>query len=248
MNSVSWLSAKAEIERVESDGTIGIITGSGPEAGIDLWSKILSNRRESRNLIYRGDLDAPAMRIRSIPTLGLSMDMDTHASHLRPLVTEAALEMAQQCAAYTIACNTLHFFARELETVPGGTFVSVQSVVRDELAVRNESRFALLGAKPVMSLGEWSPYSELQSEYEIETADSVLLDQLIYAVKSQGGASPEIAREFRAILDSLESTIVVVGCTELPLLFDHRMTTRHQLIDVTDLLAIRLLQKVGLKQ
>ena len=39
--------------------TIGIITGSGPEAGIDLWVKVLDANKRLLGEGFQGDLDAP---------------------------------------------------------------------------------------------------------------------------------------------------------------------------------------------
>lgn len=242
--SVSLLSSSHEISRTNRDGALGIIAGSGPEAGVDLWTKILNGRRTQADSDYRGDVDAPSIRICSLPALGLSMDMDRHADALRPIVREIATEMASRCVAYTIACNTLHFFADELSNIEGGNFISVQSIVRQELHSRRQKKFALLGASPVMSLGEWSPYSDLKNEFEIEIANSSILDDMIYAVKAEGGSTPELSRDFKTLVESLKSEIVVVGCTELPLLMNQRMQTKHQLVDVTTLLADAMLDEL----
>ena len=52
---------------------IGIITGSGPEAGVDLWMKILEENKRVLKENFRGDLDAPDVTIFSIQQLGHSM-------------------------------------------------------------------------------------------------------------------------------------------------------------------------------
>ena len=55
--------------------TLGIITGSGPEAGIDLWAKVLRKNMAAFGQDFRGDLDAPRVVVASEPELGLSMDL-----------------------------------------------------------------------------------------------------------------------------------------------------------------------------
>ena len=59
----------------DQKAVLGIIAGSGPEAGVDLWRKILVANRIALNERFRGDIDAPHMVIISEPTLGLSMDL-----------------------------------------------------------------------------------------------------------------------------------------------------------------------------
>lgn len=237
--SVSRMSAAAEADRITAQGQVGIIAGSGPEAGQDLWTKLLDLRRAELGTHYRGDLDAPQVKILSLPILGLSMDMDRHADVVWPALNRAAEEMANTCCAYTIACNTLHYFADRLKKISGGCFVSVQDTVRDELRSRGTRRVALLGASPVLSLG-WSPYTCLRDEFDLELADGKVLDDLIYAVKTVGRSTPELSGELMRILVSMKSEVVVLGCTELPLI--KLLTTRHAVVDVTSLLARRLLR------
>ena len=44
--------------------SIGIITGSGPEAGMHLWKMILDDVRNDLGKLYLGDLQAPEFIIR----------------------------------------------------------------------------------------------------------------------------------------------------------------------------------------
>ncbi len=55
---------------------IGIITGSGPEAGVDLWQKILKINKDILKEDFHGDLDAPNVTIFSVPELGHSMELE----------------------------------------------------------------------------------------------------------------------------------------------------------------------------
>ncbi|MBL8442639.1 MAG: hypothetical protein JNK52_01215 [Zoogloeaceae bacterium] len=55
---------------------IGIITGSGPETGVDLWTKVLRANRELLGSDCRGDLEAPEVVIFSVPELDLSMELE----------------------------------------------------------------------------------------------------------------------------------------------------------------------------
>jgi len=49
---------------------VGIITGSGPDAGIDFWNKLLKSNREYLKDKFTGDLDHPNTYIHSISELG----------------------------------------------------------------------------------------------------------------------------------------------------------------------------------
>ena len=238
--SIGRLNLDTEIRRISNQPKLGIIAGSGPDAGLDLWWKLLHTRRVQLNRKYRGDLDAPDVRIHSVPLLGLSMDMERYADVVWTELCSVAEQMASDCDAYTIACNTLHYFSNRLGKISGGRFISVQDVVREELIARGRKKFALLGASPVMSLGKWSPYSELQSDFEIETIDGRIVDELIYSIKIAGDSTPELSSRLMEIVNGLNSELIVLGCTELPLV--KPFPTHHVFLDVTSLLASALLR------
>jgi aspartate racemase len=92
---------------------IGIIAGSGPDAGTDLLSKPLAAVRRLEDCYY-GDTDAPKVTIFSLPVLGLSMDLDAHHAKVLSCLLEAAREIAARTDLFCIACNTLHTFGRDI--------------------------------------------------------------------------------------------------------------------------------------
>lgn len=219
---------------------IGIITGSGPEAGVDLWSKILRANRLLFGADYQGDLDAPEVVIFSVPELGLSMELATHDAQVWQAMQRTATALAEQVDYYGIACNTLNHYADQLAALRlPAQLVSVADVVRDYLAEEGIARVALLGARPVMDMGPWSAYRSLSRYADIELpADLDALHQVIYDVKQHGGDAPDVVTRFNAILGSLSAEVALLACTELPLIPCARVTPRA--IDVTDLLASAL--------
>lgn len=223
---------------------IGIITGSGPEAGIDLWNKILQANRKLHGERFRGDLDAPSVTILSEPLLGLSMELEANHVAVWDCLRATAEKISQYADYYAIACNTLNYYQPQLEALRlPAKLVSFADVVVAYLRNNHIGRVALLGAKPVTDLGPWSHYRQLASHVDIELPKLVQaeqLHQLIYDVKTFGCNLPEIGRRFGTILDTLESETVLLACTELPLIpID---AERKRIIDVTDLVAQKLMQ------
>lgn len=226
---------------------IGIITGSGPEAGIDLWNKILRANRKLYGSGFRGDIDAPALTVLSEPELGLSMELEANDAVVWPCLRKTAEALAQRVDYYAIACNTLNYYQPQLDALQlPAQLVSFADVVRDFLEASRIERVALLGARPVTDLGPWSHYRALARHVSIELpkpAQAEQLHQLIYDVKShgaEGGDGEDISRRFRAILEALESDAVLLACTELPLIA--REPSGKQIVDVTDLVARKLAQ------
>ncbi|MDO9597617.1 MAG: hypothetical protein Q7J47_07840 [Azoarcus sp.] len=222
---------------------IGIITGSGPEAGVDLWTKVLRANRQLLGARYTGDLDAPEVVIFSVPELGLSMELEQNDAQVWQAMRRTAMRLAAHVDYYGIACNTLNHYADRLAALDlPAQLVSVADVVRDYLVEQGIARVALLGARPVMDLGPWSAYRSLPQHADIELpADLDVLHRVIYDVKYRGGEQPDIIERFERVLTGLESDVALLACTELPLIPCSLATPR--LVDVTDLLAAALARR-----
>lgn len=222
---------------------IGIITGSGPEAGVDLWNKVLRANRSLLGAAYGGDLDAPEVVIFSVPELGLSMELERNDEAVWQALRRTAERMAPHVDHYGIACNTLNHYEDRLAALGlPARLVSMGEVAREHLAEHGIARVALLGARPVMDLGPWSAYRKLPQHASVELpADPDELHAIIYEVKRRGGAQPDIVARFTQVLAGLQSEVALLACTELPLI--PLVATRPRTVDVTDLLALALARR-----
>jgi aspartate racemase len=222
---------------------IGIITGSGPEAGVDLWTKVLRANRMLLGAAYGGDLDAPEVVVFSVPELGLSMELERNDARVWRSLRRTAERMAPHVDHYGIACNTLNHYADRLEALGlPARLVSMGEVAREHLAEQGITRVALLGARPVMDLGPWSAYRTLPQHANVELpADLDELHAIIYEVKRRGGAQPDIVARFARVLAGLQSGVALLACTELPLI--PVAADRPRCVDVTDLLALALARR-----
>ena len=226
---------------------IGIITGSGPEAGVDLWTKVLQENRRRMGSQFRHDTDAPAVDIISDPALGLSMELDRTESEVWTALRADAEALDGRVAAYAIACNTLNVFAPRLNELGlNARLISFADVLGSYLRQRGETRVCLLGARTVAELGAWSPYRSLRSVVDFEPLDEdgrLALHQLIYDVKQYSAQHPGLRDRFASLLGRVRSETVLLACTELPLIADVE-TTKH-LVDVTQLVAEALVDCTG---
>lgn len=223
--------------------TIGIITGSGPDAGIDLWQKVLRSNRESVGAGYRGDVDAPPVTIVSVPELGWSMDLPATNDQVWRSLERAARRLAALVDVYAIACNTLYAFESNLVDLDlPASLVSPVECVRRVIGSRGLTEAALLGAGPVSDLEGESPYRELRNHCSLSSAaDPEELHQLIVDIKRVGGATPELESRFEAIVAPLGVGTAFLACTELPLVAAHPIPG-VELIDVNQLMADELVR------
>lgn len=220
---------------------VGIITGSGPEAGLDLWGKVLEIRRHSRGDAYRGDVDAPNVTILSVPELGYSMDLVTNEELVWQHLRVACEQIAPQVDAYAIACNTLYWYEPHITSLelPAKLISPVDCVV-DEATRRRGQTFALLGTTTITALDDASPYARLRDSMEIELhSDPSRTHSLIEHIKLAGGSTPTLEDEFASIVGELDADVALLACTELPLLTGPEGPI--ELLDVTRLLARGLL-------
>jgi aspartate racemase len=198
---------------------IGILTGSGPDAGIDMWAAILDRWRTALGARYAGDVDAPSVLVHSVPEWGASMDLGRHVEALESVVLGHAAELDRTCRAWVIACNTLNWFEPAIhEANPATTFVSFRAVVEALVRAQPPGSSVLLGARPVAELGPWSPYAGLARSL-VAPDERILAEthRLIIDVK-RIGPGPELAVRLHALCRDLPATQVLLACTELPLI------------------------------
>ena len=222
---------------------IGLVAGSGPEAGVDLWSKLIGESKALLENKYEGDLDGPRVHIISSPILGMSMELEKNDLAVWPELERVFDELAEKVDYIAIACNTLNYYEHQIKAKPRkATLISVSEVVTSYLHKHNATSIALLGASPVTQLDDWSVYANLCDHFDVEIPHDISeLHQLIYDVKRYGGTQPDIMERFKHLIGGLRSKIVLLACTELPLIPIEMPD--HNMVDVTQLLARELISR-----
>lgn len=221
---------------------IGIITGSGPEAGIDLWQKILDENKSLLKQDFKGDLNAPYVSIESIPSLGISMELDKTYDEVWVILEKAIKDICQRVDYFVIACNTLNVYEEEITHLGyKDKFLSTLDVVKLYIEENNLNKIALIGAKPVIEMKKYSVFQSLNQSFDIEVPkDFNKVQTLIYDVKLFGGNDSKVLKNYEEILNDLHCEDVFLACTELPLI--GFKSENKNLIDVTQLLAKRVVE------
>jgi aspartate racemase len=222
---------------------IGILTGSGPEAGIDLWQHILDATRHHLGDSFRGDIDAPSVLVVSDPELGASMRLPDTDTEVRRAIDKHAARLDTECDVWAIACNTLNIYVDHLVAAGRGRHLLSFCGVVEELLADRGGTCVILGARPVASLGPWSPYQRVRDR--CVPLDDVALDDLhalIERAKVLGVHHPSLPGSLEAIVSSLDADHIVLACTELPPIAARIDDPRF--VDVTQAVAQRLAQHV----
>ncbi|QGZ35582.1 aspartate/glutamate racemase family protein [Stappia indica] len=243
MQNDTGRTASSEAPPARARASLGIIAGSGPEAGLDLWAKVLTRNQQLMGEAFRGDLDAPRVVVVSEPRLGLSMDLAGNDAAVWAAMRETLDILAPQVEAYAIACNTLNWYAPRIEKLGlAAQLVSFQDVLADWIARSGTRKLALLGAGPVTAMDAWSAYRDLPQLVEVELpGDAAALHRLIEDVKRLGSRDAALRPRLAELVAGLDADTVLLACTELPLIAD--IETDKQLVDVTDLVADALARR-----
>lgn len=228
-------------------GRIGIIGGSGPEAGLDLFSKVLVANRKHLGESYRGDCDGPNVVVTSQAALAGphgTFDMVPCLERKGSLWTalEAVVEqLAPQVDYFCICCNTLHFVAPPMlammkERGIKARFVSIVDAVGVYCRKHGIAAIRVLGSLVTTDVGPagQSPYKGLQDQgialgvHRPEQQE--LQQQTINMIKRCGPENKDAHKMMQSIVDVAGTTPVetneqetchpqglLLACTEMPL-------------------------------
>lgn len=222
---------------------IGVIAGAGPEAGMDLWKKILDENKRLLGDDFQGDIDAPAVVIFSIPALGIAMDIQHYEEELWKVLQAEMQVMATHVDLICIACNVLHYFSDRIRKLNlSAEFVSIVEVVGDYILAKKIKRVGLLSISSVVALDRWSAYTPLNDRVNLVTPKQPEgMDQLVKDIKRYGSGRDELHKAYDQAVQALEVDCVLQACTELPLVA--RALPGIDQVDVTRLLAVALVRK-----
>lgn len=154
---------------------IGIIGGSGPEAGLDLFQKILETHRRRLGKLYRSDRDAPNIVLMNVPGIGgprkaidVTPGKGTYDESLQALM-EAIQKIVPLVDVMCVACHTLHVFEPQIKKIlhsmgkdPSSFFVSMVGVAikackgsrlsQNDEQQQQPTKIAILGGPVTMDL------------------------------------------------------------------------------------------------
>lgn len=257
---------------------LGVISGAGPDAGVDLLQKVLLRNRQLLGEKYQTDRDAPYVVLMQVPGIGGPRgEKDLFEVDAPPFqlvwnsLTDTILSLeACRVERFCISCNTLHILEDRIQDFcqqqkVKAQFVSMIDCVLESLkdtagggqpgtAAQAEvgrapspTRVAIFGSLPVTDVQVASPYKKLGETKTLVSLDLSArqrLQALIGFVKKNGTEEPHAAQELESLIAETDAEVVVLACTELPLLLPRlpdELKRRRVLIDPAMALADELL-------
>lgn len=218
--------------------TIGVIGGMGTQATVDLFSKIVSNTKAEKDqdhvhVIIDNNAEIPDR----------TQYILTGENNPFPFILEAAQRLEQLQVDYiAMPCNTAHYF---YEALSEQVSVPVINMIEETAIATKEMRFA----KVLLLATEGTYKSQLYRRYfqrhgiriqypDVETQKAI--HDLIYTYKKTGRVNARLRDRLHLMFQEQQWPAIVLGCTELPLLFEGK-----KYIDPTLVLARICIEKAG---
>lgn len=221
---------------------VGILGGMGPQATCDLFSKIISytnaeNDQENIHLLIDNNVEIPD---RTSYILGKGENPIAY-------MIETAVKLKNAGAEIIIMpCNTAHYFYDKLREAVGVPFINmIEEVGKYIYESYGKCKVGLLATTGTY---EGKVYETYCGKYNIEiispdNEDKNYILDLIYKVKA--GYMNFNVEKITEILNKFKGkgiNIIILGCTELPLVFDSLDKSQFKnfnFISSTDILAKR---------
>jgi aspartate racemase len=214
---------------------LGILTGNGPESGMSLWRALINGIRKPYS--YVPDAFMPEVLVRSVPGMGLSMELEARVDEVREIVVDGIRKLLEAgCKLVTIACNTTIYFEPELALLCSeydARFISiaeatVPAVLRELERLESGADVGLIGIGTVIDvLGDFSGYRRHLEEAGL-TVEARAADEFAHAIKNQPNGSKRV-RAFGRLVTSLPNTVrvVILALTEASLVYSADYESRR---------------------
>ncbi|MFZ7103027.1 MAG: aspartate/glutamate racemase family protein [Peptococcaceae bacterium] len=219
-----------------SDKILGILGGMGPEATVDFMGKVIMNTPA------RKDQDHIRMLVDNNPQVpDRTKAISGAGDNPGPVLAGMAKKLEEQGAdLLAIPCNTAHFWAEDVKKAVKIPVINMIEETIKVLLADKVTSVVLLATNGTLQTGL---YDKMLSQAQINLVlppapyqEKVM--EVIYAVKSGDYLT---ARALKAeitgyILENAGKS-VILGCTELPLVFKEEKDSQISYYDPTEILA-----------
>lgn len=221
---------------------IGILGGMGPQASAYLLKMIIDL---SVDKFGSENDDFPEVLLDSIPVPDFISNNSGKRESLRMLKDRVKFLNIINPSCLVIACNTAHIFLNDLQKVSKAPFVSMIEEVINEVVMVKLKRVGILGTPMTIKS---RLYQRALSKFNIECIEPKknelkILEKIIRNVIAN---SPD--NNDKGVLLSVANNLrrrgvqgIVLGCTELPLVFPKRYIL--PIYNSVEILAMALLRK-----
>ncbi|MBN2422062.1 aspartate/glutamate racemase family protein [Candidatus Woesearchaeota archaeon] len=221
---------------------IGILGGLGPEATNLLYEKIIKYTKAEK------DQDHIPVLIYSNPKIHDRMDYNKKTSQkliINDLISSAKQLEKNKVSFILIPCNTAHYWIEEMKKKLKTSVIDMIAETLNYVIKKYRCRkIGLLARTGTVNMGLFQKYC---NRYNIELIlpdekEQELTETIVRKIKA-GNYSKKDTLKIKKIIKNLENQgakKILLGCTELPLLFKQ---LPKKLIDPMDILAVTAIKK-----
>jgi aspartate racemase len=223
---------------------IGIVSGIGPLAGVDVLAKTFKNAANIYGAIE--DSQYPDLLLLNHGIKGVDNFGTLNDTFEKEIVDMVYHLEVQGCNIIGIACNTAHTYLDKIKTKPQTTFVNLIDTV-SKVAKEAGHSYLLLTSSTSKQQKLYHGYLDKHAVpfQESTKEQQILLDKAIglvmaYKLDEAGELLEEVLKSAKS--DGYDAAIA--GCTELPIAIAHCLNLSGlEIIDSNDELAKALLSK-----
>lgn len=227
---------------VKQKQVICILGGMGPQASARLLTVLVDR---CANLGAKNDSDFPEIIVDSIPVPDFIADTKNVPKVKKELIKRVKLLDKFNPLCFAIACNTVHILLSELQQVTNTPFVSIVDEITREIRVRGFNKVGLMASPTTIatdlfgdSLSQSGIETFVPTDGDIEKIEGVIRRVLGSKSSIRDG---ELLAAVANSLISKGAEGVILGCTELPLIFPRNF--KKPIFDSLEILADALLTR-----
>jgi len=223
--------------------TLGILGGMGPDATALFYKKIIQNtsatcdQEHIPTIIYSNS---------KIPDRTQNIFNNTKGIVKNELIKTLHVLINANVACIAMPCNTAHYWIEELQKETQIPILNMIQETRLYIESKKINRVGIIGTLGTMKTQIYQKEFQKSSTTLITPSEKEQSDimEVITQIKT-GSSIPELQQKVSPILAQLQessSSKVILGCTELPLLFENLST--DFIIDPMDILAQKAINTI----
>lgn len=222
---------------------IAILGGMGPQASVNMYKLLIET--SERCFGAKNNDDFPEIYVYSVPVPDFISDDKKRNQSLVMLKQKVRLINKGNAVCISLACNTAHVLLPELQAVSKIPFVSMIDEVVKKVEIDGKKSVGLMGTPSTIryglyqtALGKYGISTLVPSKRQLITLETIVRNVLAGKIlKSDTNKLKEIGDSL--IAKGAEG--IILGCTELPLIFpkNYSLPTYNSV----EILAMALLKK-----
>lgn len=220
---------------------IGILGGMGPQASVHLVTLLIDMSIKDG---VKNDSDFPEIILDSVPVPNFISDTKNLNQVLRILKRRVKLLNGMNISKLAIACNTAHIMLSDLQSVSDAPFVSIIDEVTSKVREKRINTVGLLATPSTIRFGIFEKaLNKSNIEVVLPTKRQQIISERVIRNIISGNRFKSDISLLRIIANSLKkqgAQGIILGCTELPLIFPKKFSI--PVFDCLEILAKALLR------